>query len=54
MFLYNEPLDEADAHGIQGGASLFVERIDGSFTGVMGLPLCETGLLLKTAGYRFD
>jgi septum formation protein len=54
MFLYNEPLDEAGAHGIQGDASLFVERTDDSFTGIMGLPLCETGLLPKTAGYRFD
>jgi septum formation protein len=49
----NEPLDKAGAYGIQGGAGLFVAHLSGSFTGVMGLPLCETGLLLKTAGYRF-
>ncbi|MDR1351094.1 MAG: Maf family protein [Zoogloeaceae bacterium] len=48
-----EPMDKAGAYGIQGGAGLFVEHISGSFTGIMGLPLCETGLLLQAAGYRF-
>jgi septum formation protein len=48
-----EPLDKAGAYAIQGGADLFVEHASGSFTGIMGLPLCETGLLLKAAGYRF-
>jgi septum formation protein len=46
-----EPLDKAGAYGIQGGAGCFVEQIDGSFTGIMGLPLRETSLLLKAAGY---
>ncbi|MDR2364723.1 MAG: Maf family nucleotide pyrophosphatase [Zoogloeaceae bacterium] len=49
----NEPLDKAGAYAIQGGAGLFVEHISGSFSGIMGLPLYETGLLLKAAGYRF-
>jgi septum formation protein len=48
-----EPMDKAGAYGIQGGAGLFVQHIRGSFTGIMGLPLCETGQLLKTVGYRF-
>jgi septum formation protein len=45
-----EPMDKAGAYGIQGGASLFVEHLAGSYTGVMGLPLFETGNLLR----RFD
>ena len=46
-----EPMDKAGAYGIQGKAGMFVERLEGSYTGVMGLPLCETGALLKMAGY---
>ncbi len=49
--LNNEALDKAGAYGIQGYAGAFVERIDGSYTGVMGLPLCETVELLKNFGY---
>ena len=49
-----EPMDKAGAYGIQGGAGLFIEHISGSYSGIMGLPLCETGLLLKAHGYRFD
>src|SRR5690606_18051853 len=37
-----EPMDKAGAYGIQGLAGLFVERISGSYTGVMGLPVYET------------
>ena len=46
-----EPMDKAGAYGIQGRAGLFVAHLSGSYTGVMGLPLCETGLLLQQAGY---
>ncbi|MDE2583961.1 MAG: septum formation inhibitor Maf [Betaproteobacteria bacterium] len=46
-----EPMDKAGAYGIQGRAGQFVARLEGSYTGVMGLPLCETGELLKLAGY---
>ena len=42
-----EPLDKAGAYGAQGLASLFVERIDGDFFNVMGLPLCLLGTMLK-------
>lgn len=46
-----EPMDKAGAYGIQGYAGLFVEALTGSYTGVMGLPLFETGRLLKRFGY---
>lgn len=49
--LSNEAHDKAGAYGIQGYAGAFVERIDGSYTGVMGLPLFETVELLKKFGY---
>lgn len=42
-----EPMDKAGAYGIQGLAGLFVAHIAGSFTGVMGLPVYETGRLLR-------
>ena len=46
-----EPMDKAGAYGIQGHAGLFVEQLVGSYTGVMGLPLYETGVLLKRFEY---
>ncbi len=49
--LSNEAHDKAGAYGIQGYAGAFVEHIDGSYTGVMGLPLFETVELLKIFGY---
>jgi septum formation protein len=42
-----EPMDKAGAYGIQGRAGVFVEHLAGSYTGVMGLPLCETAQLLR-------
>jgi septum formation protein len=45
-----EPFDKAGAYGIQGRAGAFVERIEGSYSGVMGLPLYETGRLLRLFG----
>jgi len=42
-----EPKDKAGAYGIQGMAAVFIEKIEGSFSGVMGLPLFETASLLK-------
>jgi septum formation protein len=41
-----EPLDKAGAYGIQGLAAVFVTRLCGSYTGVVGLPLSETAQLL--------
>lgn len=48
-----EPMDKAGAYGIQGRAGMFVEHLAGSFSGVVGLPVCETGELLKRFGWRF-
>jgi septum formation protein len=45
-----EPYDKAGAYGIQGRAGAFVERLEGSYTGVMGLPLYETAGLLRLFG----
>ena len=45
-----EPFDKAGAYGIQGRAGAFVERLEGSYSGVMGLPLYETGNLLRLFG----
>jgi septum formation protein len=47
-----EPMDKAGAYGIQGRAGVFVEHLTGSYTGVMGLPLHETAVLLRQAGLR--
>jgi septum formation protein len=46
-----EPMDKAGAYGIQGRAAMFVESIRGSHSGIVGLPLCETTLLLRQFGY---
>lgn len=48
-----EALDKAGAYGIQGRAGTFIARIEGSHTGIMGLPLFETAELLNWAGIRF-
>jgi septum formation protein len=45
-----EPLGKAGSYAIQGIASAFIERINGSFSGVMGLPLFETAQLLALEG----
>lgn len=46
-----EPMDKAGAYGIQGRAAMFIEEIRGSHSGIVGLPLCETTLLLRRFGY---
>ena len=46
-----EPYDKAGGYGIQGLAALFVEHIEGSHSGIMGLPIFETANLLRKAGY---
>ena len=45
-----EALDKAGAYAIQGRAASFISRLDGSYSGVMGLPLFETAGLLASAG----
>ena len=45
-----EPMGRAGAYAIQGGAERFVQRLEGSFSGVMGLPLHETANLLQGFG----
>lgn len=47
-----EPLGKAGAYAVQGGAALYIKRIDGSYSGIMGLPIRETALLLKAAGFK--
>ena len=46
-----EAQDKAGAYGIQGRAAAFIEEIRGSYSGIVGLPLCETALLLRAFGY---
>jgi septum formation protein len=45
-----EPYDKAGGYAIQGMAAAFIERLEGSYSGVMGLPLFETAQLLRQAG----
>lgn len=47
-----EPRDKAGAYGIQGLAGALIKRIEGSYSGVMGLPIYETVQLLGQAGIR--
>ena len=47
-----EPLGKAGAYAVQGRAALHITRINGSYSGIMGLPICETALLLEAAGLK--
>ena len=47
-----EPQDKAGAYAIQGLAAMFITRLEGSYSGVMGLPLYETAALLQEFGIR--
>lgn len=47
-----EPMDKAGAYGIQGLAAAFVERIDGDYFSVVGLPICTLGQMLQRCGVR--
>ncbi len=47
-----EPLGKAGAYAIQGRAAMHISHISGSYSGIMGLPLRETALLLNSAGIK--
>ena len=47
-----EPFGKAGAYAVQSGAAAWVERIEGSYSGIMGLPLFETAQLLARAGVK--
>lgn len=49
-WLTGEPVDKAGAYGIQGVAAIFIEKIEGSFSSVMGLPVYESARLLAAFG----
>ncbi len=49
-----EPMDKAGAYGAQGFAAPFIERYDGDYNNVVGLPLCEVGLLLEKCGFDWQ
>ena len=46
-----EPMGKAGAYGIQGLAGAYVEQMNGSYSGIMGLPLFETAQLLRQLGW---
>ena len=48
-----EPLDKAGAYALQGGIAQWIERIEGSCSGIVGLPLYETRELLARAGVAY-
>jgi nucleoside triphosphate pyrophosphatase len=49
-----EPMDKAGAYGIQGYGATIVERVDGDYFAVMGLPLNRTVRLLERLGLRYE
>ena len=49
-----EPFGKAGAYAIQSAVAAWIERIDGSYFGIMGLPLFETAGLLRWAGIAQD
>ena len=45
-----EPMDKAGAYGIQGGAALFADQMEGDYYNVMGLPVCRLAMILRSLG----
>lgn len=48
-----EPMGKAGAYAIQGRSGAWTQHLDGSYSGIMGLPLFETAELLKPLGWQF-
>lgn len=48
-----EPMGKAGAYAVQGRVAMHISRIDGSYSGIMGLPLREAAQLLRAVGLRF-
>jgi septum formation protein len=48
-----DPMGKAGAYAVQSAIAGWIERIEGSYSGIMGLPLYETAQLLREAGVRF-
>ncbi|AHL76736.1 septum formation protein Maf [Stutzerimonas stutzeri] len=48
-----EPRDKAGSYAIQGWGAIFVSALEGSYSAVVGLPLCETAQLLDAYGLRY-
>jgi septum formation protein len=46
-------MGKAGAYAVQGRVAMHISRINGSYSGIMGLPLRETAQLLQAAGFRF-
>ena len=47
-----EPADKAGGYAVQGKAAIFIERIHGSYSGIVGLPIFETAQLLAEIGWK--
>lgn len=47
-----EPFGKAGAYGVQGSAAAMIEHIEGSYSGIMGLPVFETAQLLRQIGWK--
>ncbi|MDO9404516.1 MAG: Maf family protein [Polaromonas sp.] len=47
-----EPMGKAGAYAVQGRVAMYISQISGSYSGIMGLPLHETSLLLRAAGFK--
>ena len=47
-----EPMGKAGAYAVQGRVAVHISRINGSYSGIMGLPLHETSLLLRAVGVK--